>query len=132
MQIDFPADIMEDLREQVKKLTRVVKDLTALKALDERKDPSRPLFREDTFLDSLSDVLPFESMDVVVSETPTLPRTVNPPCIVQDPVLHTISTSQNQPFPPGLPLNSQNNGAQSFPMRSPLSSVDQNLPATQS
>ena len=132
VQTDFPADVMEDLREQVKKLTQVVQDLTALKALDERKDPSPPLFSEDTFSDSLSDVLPFESMDVVVSETPTPPRTVNPPCIVQDPVLQTVpvSTSQNRPFPPGLPLNSQNNGAQSFPMQSPLSFVDQNLPAT--
>jgi len=128
--MDFQADIMEDLREQVKKLTQLVKDLTALKALDERKDPSPPLFSEDTFSDSLSDVLPLESMEVVVSETPTPPRTVNQPCIVQDPVLQTVSTSQNRPFPPGLPFNSQNNGAQSFPMRSPLSSIDHNLPAT--
>ena len=84
------------------------------------------------FPDSLSDLLPFESIDVVVSETPTPPRTVNPLCIVQDPVLQTVpvSTSQNRPFPPGLPLNSQNNGTQSFPIRSPLSTVDQNLPAT--
>lgn len=126
VQTDFPADVMEDLREQVRQLTKVVADLTALRAVDERKDPSPPLFSEDTLSESLSDILPFESMDTV-AETPSPPV-----CTVQDSVLLNIpvSTSQNRAFTPRPPPISQNNGAQSFPLRSPLSTVDQNLQAS--
>ena len=132
VQTDPSTDIMEDLREQVRNLTKIVADLAAVKAKDGRKDPSPPLFNEDAFSDSLSDVLPFDSTDMVISETPPPPRPVNPACIVQDPVLQNIpvNTSQNQAFSPRPPLNSQSNGVQSFPMRSPLSTVDQNLQVT--
>ncbi len=41
--MDFPADAMEDLREQVRQLTKAVADLTVLLAVEERKDPSPPL-----------------------------------------------------------------------------------------
>ena len=128
-----PADVMEDLREQVIQLTKIVADLTALKVRDDRKDTSIPLLGEGILSDSLSEVVPFDSADIPAAlETPPPPEPVNPPCFVQDPVLQNIpaSASQTQALPPRPPLNSQNNNAPSFPMRLPLSTVNQNVQVT--
>jgi len=130
VQTDLTADVMEDLREQVRQLTKIVADLTALKARDERKETSTPLLREGILSDSLSDIVPFDCADLpAVLDTPPPPEPANPPCFVQDPVLQNIpvSVSQSQALPLRTPLISQNNDAPSFPMRSPLSNVNQNV-----
>ena len=114
------ADVMEDLREQVIQLTKIVADLTSLKVREDRKDTSIPLLGEGILSDSLSDIVPFDSADIPAAlETPPPPEPVNPPCFVQDPVLQNIpaSASQTQALPPRPPLNSHNNDAPSFPMR---------------
>ena len=129
MQTDYRNDVTEDLKEQVRKLTQIVTDLPALKAREEIKEPTLPSLNEDTSLSAaLSDVLPFKSSDMIVTETTPLPGPVDPPSIVQYPVLQHVpaSSSQNQALPPRAPLSSQNIGA----VRSPLSTVDQNMQAT--
>ena len=79
VQTDFSAVVMEDLREQVRQLTKIVADLTALKARDDRKHTSTPLLGEGILSDSLSDVVPFDSSDIrAVLETPPPPEPVNP------------------------------------------------------
>lgn len=130
VQTDLTADVMEDLREQVRQLTKIVADLTALKAGDERKETSTPLLVEGILSESLSDVVPFDSAATPpVLDTPPPPEPVMPPCFVRDPVLKNIpvSASQSQALPLETPLISQNNDAPSFPMRSPLSNVNQNV-----
>ena len=129
MQTDHRNDFTEDLKEQVRKLTQIVADLTALKAREEIKEPTLPLLSEDTSLSvPLSDVLPFDSPDMIVTETTAPPGPVDPPSIVQYPVLQhvPVGSSQNLALPPRAPLSSQNNGA----VRSPLSTMDQNIQAT--
>jgi len=129
VQTDYRNDVTEDLKEQVRKLTQIVADLTALKAREEIKEPTLSSLSEDTGLSlALSDVLPFESPDMIVTETTPPPGPADPPRIVQYPVLQPVpaSSSQNQALPPRAPLSSQNNGA----VRSPLSTVDQNIQAT--
>ena len=79
VQTDFSAVVMEDLREQVRQLTKIVADLTALKARDDRKHTSTPLLGEGILSDSLSNVVPFDSSDIrAVLETPPPPEPVNP------------------------------------------------------
>ena len=133
VQTDFSAVVMEDLREQVRQLTKIVADFTALKARDDRKHTSTPLLGEGILSDSLSDVVPFDSSDIrAVLETPPPPEPVNPACFVQDPVLQNISVSasQSQAQQPRATLSSQNNDVPPFPMRSPLSNVNQNVQVT--
>ena len=50
MQTDHRNDFTEDLKEQVRKLTQIVADLTALKAREEIKEPTLPSLSEDTSL----------------------------------------------------------------------------------
>ena len=133
VQTDFSAVVMEDPREQVRQLTKIVADLTSLKARDERKRTSTPLIGEGILSDSLSDVVPFDSADIrAVLETPPPLEPVNRPCFVQDPVLQNIpvSASQSQAQPPRATVTSQLTDAPSFPMRSPLSNVNQNVQVT--
>lgn len=129
VQTDHRNDFTEDLKEQVRKLTQIVADLTALKAREEIKEPTLPSLSEDTSLSvPLSDVLPFASPDMIVTETTSPPGPMDPPSIVQYPVLQHVpgSSSQNLAVPPRVSLSSQNNGA----VRLPLSTVDQNIQAT--
>ena len=129
VQTDYQSDVTKDLKEQVRKLTQIVADLTALKAREEIKEPTLPSLSEDTSLSvALSDILPFQSPDMIVTETTPPPGPVDPPSIVQYPVLQHVpaSSSQNQALPPRAPLSSQNNGV----VRSPLSTVDQNIQAS--
>ena len=133
VQTDYSAVVMEDLREQVRQLRKIVADLTALKARDDRKHTSTLLLGEGILSDSLSDVVPFDNTDIQAAlETPPPPEPVNPACFVQDPVLHNIpvSASQSQAQQPRAILSSQNNDAPPFPMRSPLSNVNQNMQVT--
>ena len=133
VQTDFSAVVMEDLREQVRQLMKIVADLTSLKARDKRKRTSTPLIGEGILSDSLSDVVRFDSADIrAVLETPPPLEPVNPPCFVQDPVLQNIpvSASQSQAQPPRATVTSQLTDAPSFPMRSPLSNVNQNVQVT--
>ena len=88
-----------------------------------------PLLSEDTSLSvPLSNVLPFDSPDMIATETTPPPGPVDPPSIVQYPVLQhvPVGSSQTLALPPRAPLSSQNNGA----VRSPLSTVNQNIQTT--
>jgi len=63
---DFPveAHVMEDLKEQVKTVTKIVTGLTALKTRAESRVLNRTLFgEEDALSDSLNDILPFEEIE---------------------------------------------------------------------
>ena len=108
VQTDIP-DIMEDLKEQVKSLTKIVAELTELKATV-NPDP----------LDNLALIC----QDDVISETPPQvpPSAASPPLIVPEPSVHrTVPvTGQNQPMP--FPMNA----CPQPQLRSPLSTVDSN------
>lgn len=72
VQTEFP-DVMDDLKEQIRQLTKIVADLTALKNRHQGNVPNNQLNDEDILMDSLSDVLPFDaelSSNQPVPETP--------------------------------------------------------------
>lgn len=126
VQTDYGNDVTEDLREQVRKLTQIVPDLSALKGGEEMKEPTLSLLNEDASLSFvLSDILLFQSPDMIATEMAPPPGPVDPASILQYPVLQHIpvSSSQNLALPPRAPLSSQNNGA----IWLPLSTVDQNI-----
>ena len=64
---------MDNLKEQIRQLTKIVADLTALKNRHQGNVPNNQLNDEDILMDSLSDVLPFDaelSSNQPVPETP--------------------------------------------------------------
>ena len=112
VQTDFP-DILEDLKEQVKSLTKIVAELTELKATV-NPDP----------LDNLALICQDGNCSDIISETPPQvpPSAVSSPLIVPEPSVHrTVPvTGQNQPLP--FPMNT----CPQPQLRSPLSTVDSN------
>lgn len=113
VQTDFP-DIMEDLKEQVKSLTKIVAELTELEAT---VNPNP--------LENLALICQDGNCRDVISETPPQvpPSTVSTPLIVPEPSVHrTVPvTSLNQPMP--FPMNTCHQPQ----LRSPLSTVDTNV-----
>ena len=110
VQTDIP-DIMEELRDQVKSLTKIVAELTEMKARE--KVPSLPVLSDSvlTFIN--------QDNDNIVEETPPQapPAAITSPIVVPEPQVH-------QPLPATLSLPT-------YPppqMRSPLSTIDRNLP----
>lgn len=111
VQTDIP-DIMEDLREQVKSLTKIVAELTEMKAR-EKIPCSLPVLSDSdlTFIN--------QDDDNFVEETPPQapPAAITSPVIVPEPQV---------PQPVSAPLSLHN-----YPrpqMRSPLSTIDRNSP----
>ena len=112
VQTDIP-DIMEDLKEQVKSLTKIVAELTELKATV-NPDP----------LDNLALICQGRNCSDVISETPPQvpPSAVSPPLIVPETSVHrTVPVAgQNQPMP--FPMKA----CPQPQLRLPLSTVDSN------
>ena len=120
-QTEFP-DVMDDLKEQIRQLTKIMADLTALKNRHQGDVPNNQLNDEDILMDSLSDVLPFDaelSSNQPVPEPPP-EGPAQPPSMTQS-----------------VPLAVVNSGAMLQPpsvqpsLRSPLSTIDQNAPFVQ-
>lgn len=117
VQTEFP-DVMDDLKEQIRQLTKIVADLTALKNKHQSKVGNNQFNDEDILSDSLSDVLPF---DAELSSNQPVPETPPEP------------SSMTQ----SVPLAVVNSGAMLPPLsvppslRSPLSTIDQNAPLVQ-
>ena len=112
----FP-DVMDDLKEQIRQLTKIVADLTSLKNRHLSEVRTHQLNDEDILSDSLSDVLPFDaglSSNQPVPETPP-----EPPSMTQSVPLAVVNSGA---MLPPLPLP---------PIRSPLSTIDQNAPLVQ-
>lgn len=118
VQTDY-YDVTRELKEQVRNLTEVVKQLTALKCIHqhEPKTPTSPLFEDDQFLDTAV-------MDVIRNfchnPTPSPPQ-------------ESASTAhESQPIqPPARPSNEEERSPVYLPQvtqpRQPLMSVDQNI-----
>ena len=108
VQTDIP-DIMEELRDQVKSLTKIVAELTEMKARE--KVPSLPVLSDSvlTFINQDND-------DIVEETPPQAPAAaITSPIVVPEPQVH-------QPLPATLSLPT-------YPlpqMRSPLSTIDRN------
>ena len=121
VQTEFP-DLMDDLKEQIRQLTKIVADLTALKNRHQGNVPNNQLNDEDILMDSLSDVLPF---DAELSSNQPVPET--PP----------EGPAQAPSMTQSVPLAVVNSGAMLQPpslqpsLRSPLSTIDQNAPFVQ-
>jgi len=117
VQTEFP-DVMDDLKEQIRQLTKIVADLTALKNKHQSEVGNNQLNDADILSDSLSDVLPFNAE---LSSNPPVPETPPAP------------SSMTQ----SVPLAVVNSGAMlpllSLPpsLRSPLSTINQNVPLVQ-
>ena len=109
VQTDIP-DIMEELRDQVKSLTKIVAELTEMKARE--KVTSLPLLSD-------SDLTFINEHDDVVEETPpqASPAAITSAIIVPEPqVPQPLSAPSSLPtYPPPQ-------------MRSPLSTIDSNSP----
>lgn len=109
VQTDIP-DIMEELRDQVKSLTKIVAELTEMKARE--KVTSLPLLSD-------SDLTFINEHDDVVEETPPQapPAAITSAIIVPEPqVPQPLSAPSSLPnYPPPQ-------------MRSPLSTIDSNSP----
>ena len=117
VQTEFP-DVMDDLKEQIRQLTKIVADLTSLKNRHQREVHTNQLHDEDILSDSLSDILPFNaelSSNQLVPETPP-----EPPSMTQSVPLPVANSG---PMLPPLPLPPS--------LRSPLSTIDQNAPLVQ-
>ena len=118
VQTEFP-DVMDDLKEQIRQLSKIVADLTALKnSHGEVPNTRLPVDDEDILSDSLSDVLPFDaelSTNQPVPETPP-----EPPSMTQSVALAGVNSGAMLP-PLALPP----------PLRSPLSTIDLNVPLVQ-
>ena len=114
VQPEFP-NVMDDLKEQIRQLTSIVADLTALKNKHQSEVGNNQLNDEDILSDSLNDVLPFDaelSSNQPVPETPPEPSSTT-----QSVPLELV----NSRAPLSLPLS----------LRSPLSTIDQNAPLVQ-
>ena len=115
-QTEFP-DVMDDLKEQIRQLTKIVADLTALKNRHQGNVPNNQSNDEDILMDSLSDVLPF---DAELSSNQPVPET--PP----------EGPAQAPSMTQSVPLAVVNSGAMLQPpslqpsLRSPLSTIDEN------
>ena len=141
IQTDFPVEVhvIEDLKDQVKALTKIVAELTALKTRAENTDLNRTLFgEEDALSDSLNDILPFEEVEncskMPSRELPAQSKSVlnpmaNMAAIPDFPLSPTIRPPLLPSPPP--PMDRQNKAPQILQMRSPLSTVDQNIRAPQ-
>ena len=120
-QTEIP-DVMDDLKEQIRQLTKIMADLTALKNRHQGDVPNNQLNDEDILMDSLSDVLPFDaelSSNQPVPETPP-EGPAQPPSMTQSvPLAVVISGAMLQP--PSVQPS----------LRSPLSTIDQNAPFVQ-
>ena len=118
VQTEFP-DVMDDLKEQIRQLSKIVADLTALNnSHGEVPNTRLPVDDEDILSDSLSDVLPFDaelSTNQPVPETPP-----EPPSMTQSVALAGVNSGAMLP-PLALPP----------PLRSPLSTIDLNVPLVQ-
>lgn len=117
VQTEFP-DIMDDLKEQIRQLTKIVADLSSLKNRHQSEVRTNQLHDEDILSDSLSDVLPFDaelSSNQPVPETPP-----EPPSTTQSVPLAVVNSGA---MLPPLPLPPS--------LRSPLSTIDQNAPLVQ-
>lgn len=117
VQTEFP-DVMDDLKEQIRQLTKIVADLTALKNKHQSEVGNNQFNDEDILSDSLSDVLPFDaelSSNQPVPETPPEPSSMTQS--VPLPVVNSGAMLPPLSLPPSL--------------RSPLSTIDQNAPLVQ-
>ena len=115
VQTEFP-DVMDDLKEQIRQLTSIVADLTALKHQSVVGD--NQLNNEDILSDSLSDVLPF---DAELSSNQPVPETPPDPSSMTQSVPLAVANSGAVLPPLSLPPS----------LRSPLSTIDQNAPLVQ-
>ena len=107
------TDVMKELKEQVKILTKIVADLTTLKY---KESPILPDFDED-----ILDVSPFET------DTSILDIQHEQPQSAYSPVFETASISQDLPTPPTRTTNKHGitpvSLQQSFQRRSPLATL---------
>ena len=111
-------DVMDDLKEQIRQLTKIMADLTSLKNRHQSEVRTHQLNDKDILSDSLSDVLPFDaglSSNQPVPETPP-----EPPSMTQSVPLAVVNSGA---MLPPLPLPPS--------LRSPLSTIDQNAPLVQ-
>ena len=93
VQTEFP-DLMDDLKEQIRQLTKIVADLTALKNRHQGEVPNNQLNHKDILMDLLSDVLPF---DVKLSRNQPVPETppegpTQPPSMSQSVPLAVVNS----------------------------------------
>ena len=119
VQTDY-YDVTSDLKEQVRNLTEVVKQLTALKCIHEHepKTPNSPLFEDDQFLDtSVMDVI----RNFCHNPTPSPPQESSSTAHESRPIQPPVRQSNEEDLSPVyLP--------QVIQPRQPLMSVDQNIP----
>ena len=118
VQTEFP-DVMEDLKEQIRQLAKIVVDLTSLKNRHQSEVRTDQLNGEDILSDSLSDVLPFDAGLSCNQPVPEMPP--EPPCMAQSVPLAVVNSGA---MLPPLPLPPS--------LRSPLSTIDKNAPLVQS
>ena len=124
VQTEFP-DVMDNLKDQIMQLTKIVADLTAPRN-NQSKRHNRHFSDEEilSMSDSLSDVVPFDpdaevSSNQPVPETPPEgPQSLNPPGITQSVPLAAANTKAMAPPPPHPP---------SLQLQSPLSPIDPNV-----
>lgn len=117
VQTEFP-DVMDDLKEQIRQLTKIVADLTALKNKHQSKVGNNQFNDEDILSDSLSDVLPFDAELSSNQPVPEMPP--EPSSMTQSVPLPVVNSGAMLP-PLSLPPS----------LRSPLSTIDQNAPLVQ-
>lgn len=117
VQTEFP-DVMDDLKEQIRQLTKIVADLTALKNKHQSEVGNNQFNDEDILSDSLSDVLPF---DAELSSNQPVPETPPEPSSMTQSVPLAVVNSGAMLPPLSLPPS----------LRSPLSTIDQNAPLVQ-
>lgn len=117
VQTEFP-DIMDDLKEQIRQLTKIVADLSSLKNRHQSEVRINQLHDKDILFDSLSDVLPFDME--LSSNQPVLEMPPEPPSTTQSVPLAVVNSGA---MLPPLPLPPS--------LRSPLSTIDQNAPLVQ-
>jgi len=107
--------IMDDLKEQIRQLTSIVADLTALKNKHQSEVGNNQLNNEDILSDLLSDVLPF---DVELSSNQPVPETPPEPSSMTQSIPLAVVNSGVMLPPLSVPPS----------LRSPLSTIDQNAP----
>lgn len=121
VQTKFP-DVMDDLKEQIRQLTKIMANLTALKNRHQGEVPNNQLNHKDILMDSLSGVLPFDTKLSSNQPVPEMPPEglAQPPSMSQSIPLAVVNSGA-MPQQPSLQPS----------LRSPLSTIDQNAPIVQ-
>ena len=88
---------MDDLKEQIRQLTKIIADLSSLKNSHQSEVRNNLLHNKDILSDSLSDVLPFNaelSNNQPVPETPPEPQSIILPTLMPMFATYRIKVAQ--------------------------------------